>query len=207
MTKHYHAQPQCQAPAHVLFPQMVVIINRYVKDHVEVREPADIKDIGLSPYYGWLVEILIENIHPDTSGGETPEIPRYESSRGPGSTAEVDYWTSREPREVLRSHLNYIVPDTAKWEQAARLLYRSHKLVDAFVKKRRTGFCYSVFVQRADARLYARFYHSTKGQFLQFTLFLKPKAMIRVKKRSEQPQSVGLQPLMQTEAMAGGPIR
>jgi type III restriction enzyme len=140
MTKHYVAQPQCQAPAHVLFPQMVQIISRYVTNHVEVREPADIKDVGLSPYYGWLVEILVENIHPDTSGGETPEIPRYESSRGPGSTAEVDYWTSREPKEVIRSHLNYVVPDTAKWEQAAAYYIDGHELVDAFVKNAGLGF-------------------------------------------------------------------
>ena len=76
MTKHYVGQPQCQAPAHVLFPQIVQIIDRYVRDKVEVRPPADIKDLGLSPYYGWLVEILTESIHPDTSGGETPEICR-----------------------------------------------------------------------------------------------------------------------------------
>ena len=88
--------------SHVLFPQLVQIFERYLKNHVEVRQPADMKDLFLSPYYGWLVEILAENIRPDTSGGETPEIPRYESSRGPGSTADVDYWTSREPREVIR---------------------------------------------------------------------------------------------------------
>lgn len=140
MTKHYVGQPQCQAPAHVLFPQMVQIIDRYIKNHVDVREPADIKDLGLSPYYGWLVEILVENIHPDTSGGETPEIPRYETSRGPGSTAEVDYWTSREPREVIHSHLNYVVPDTAKWEQAAAYYIDTHEFVDAFTKNAGLGF-------------------------------------------------------------------
>lgn len=140
MTKHYVAQPQCQAPAHVLFPQIVQIIDRYLKDHVEVRRPADIKDLGLSPYYGWLVEILVENIHPDTTGGETPEIPLYESSRGPGSTADVDFWTSREPREVIHCHLNYVVPDTAKWEQATAYYIDKHPLVDAFAKNAGLGF-------------------------------------------------------------------
>ena len=140
MTKHYVAQPQCQAPAHVLFPQLVQIIERYLRKHVIVHPPADIKDVGLSPYYGWLVEILSENIHPDTSGGETPEIPLYESSRGPGSTADVDFWTSREPREVIHSHLNYVVPDTAKWEQAAAFYIDRHHAVDAFVKNASLGF-------------------------------------------------------------------
>jgi len=140
LTKHYVAQPQCQAPAHVLFPQLVQIIDRYLKQHVEVRPPADLKDSGLSPYYGWLVEILTENIHPDTTGGETPEIPLYESSRGPGSTEDVDFWTSREPREVVHSHLNYVVPDTAKWEQAAAYYIDGHAAVDAFVKNASLGF-------------------------------------------------------------------
>ena len=140
LTKQYVAQPQSQVPAHVLFPQLVKIIERYLRDHVDVRPPADIKDAGLSPYYGWLVEILTENIRPDTREGETPEIPLYESSRGPGSTADVDYWTSREPREVVHCHLNYVVPDTAKWEQAASYYIDTHPMVDAFVKNAGLGF-------------------------------------------------------------------
>jgi len=140
LTKFYVAQPKCEAPAQVLFPQLMRIVDRYLKERVSVRPPADIKDAGLSPYYGWLVEILTENIHPDTSEGETPEIPLYESSRSAGSTAEVDFWTSREPREVLRSHLNYVVPDTAKWEQAAAYYIDTHPLVDAFVKNAGLGF-------------------------------------------------------------------
>jgi type III restriction enzyme len=140
LTKHYVAQPGCEAPAHVLFPQMVAIIQRYFREKVAVYPPADIKDLELSPYYGWLVEILAENIRPDTAEGETPEIPLYESSRGPGSTAEVDFWTSREVREVVHCHLNYVVPDTAKWEQAAAYYIDRYPAVDAFVKNEGLGF-------------------------------------------------------------------
>jgi type III restriction enzyme len=140
LTRYYVEQPQCQAPAYVLFPQLARIVERYLRDHVEVRTPADIKDVALSPYYPWLVETLTENIHPDTQDGEAPEIPLYESSRGPGTTAEVDFWTSREPREVIHCHLNYVVPDTAKWEQAAAYYIDTHPAVDAFVKNAGLGF-------------------------------------------------------------------
>ena len=145
LTKHYVAQPQCQAPPHVLFPQLMRIVERFLNEHVDVRPPADIKDAGLSPYYGWLVEILTENIHPDTTEGEAPEIPLYESSRGAGSTADVDFWTSREPREVVHSHLNYVVPDTTKWEQAAAYYIDTHPVVNAFVKNAGLGFAIPYF--------------------------------------------------------------
>jgi len=50
---------------------------------------------------------------------EAAGLPCYETRRGTGSTAEVDFWTSRDVREVERSHVNYVVADTAKWEQSA----------------------------------------------------------------------------------------
>ena len=140
LTKNYAAQPSCEAPAHVLFPQIANIVRRYMTEKVKVRAPADIKDLALSPYYGWLVEILSEHIHPDTSAGETPEVPLYEKTRAAGSTGEVDYWTSKDPREVVRCHLNYVVPDTKKWEQQAAYYLDTHPMVDAFVKNAGLGF-------------------------------------------------------------------
>jgi hypothetical protein len=140
LTRDYHAQASCEAPAHALFPQMVAIVQRYLKEKVVVEPPAHIKDLFLAPYYGWLVERLVEGVRPDASEGEAPEIPRYESNRGPGSTAEVDFWTSREPREVVRSHVNYIVPDTLRWEQSAAYYIDRHAAVEAFVKNAGLGF-------------------------------------------------------------------
>ena len=134
------AQPQCTVPSHVLFPQLVKIVSRYLNEKVRVHPPADLKDLFLAPYYGWLVEILLEALRPDTSEGEAPEVPRYESTRGPGSTADVDYWTSREPVEIVRSHVNYVVPDTKRWEQSAAYYIDKHNAVHSFVKNAGLGF-------------------------------------------------------------------
>lgn len=140
LTREYLNQGQCTVPTHVLFPQLASIIGRYLEEKVQVQKPADIKDLFLAPYYGWVVERLLEAIRPDTSQGEAPEIPRYESTRGPGSTADVDFWTSRDVREVIKSHLNYVVADTKQWEQSAAYYIDKHKEVDAFVKNAGLGF-------------------------------------------------------------------
>jgi type III restriction enzyme len=140
LTRDYVRQPGCEAPAHVLFPQLKCIAERYLKERVHPLHPANVLDVFLSPYYGWVVERLVEAIRPDTSQGEAPEIPRYEAHRGPGSTAEVDFWTSRDVREVLRSHLNYVVADTAKWEQSAAYFIDTHPQVQAFAKNAGLGF-------------------------------------------------------------------
>jgi type III restriction enzyme len=140
LTRDYVAQPSCEAPAYILFPQIVAIADRFLKEKVRPLHPAVVLDIFCSPYYGWVIERLIEAIRPDTSQGEAPEVPRYETSRGPGSTAEVDFWTSKDVREAIHCHLNYVVADTKVWEQSATYAIDTHKLVDSFVKNDHLGF-------------------------------------------------------------------
>jgi type III restriction enzyme len=86
------------------------------------------------------VERLGQAIVPDAAAGESPELPRYETRRGAGSTAEVDFWTSRDVREVNRSHINYVVADTKKWEQAATYLIDTNPATAAFAKNAGLGF-------------------------------------------------------------------
>jgi len=140
LTRDYLAQAQCTVPAHVLFPQVGNIVQHYLAQKVRAVEPADIKDAFLAPYYGWVVERLLEAIRPDTSQGEAPEVPRYETNREPGSSADVSFWTSRDVREVIRSHVNYVVADTARWEQSAAYIIDRHPAVECFVKNAGLGF-------------------------------------------------------------------
>jgi type III restriction enzyme len=140
LTKDYTSQARCDVPSHVLFKQLVPIVQRYVDEKVVVLPPADRKDLFLAPYYGWLVEILTENLRPDTASGEAPEVPRYEQNREPGSTADVSFWTSKDVRDVQNCHLNYAVADTLKWEQTATYYIDSHPATDAFVKNAGLGF-------------------------------------------------------------------
>lgn len=72
-------------------------------------------------------------------------MPIYESRREPGSTAEVDFWTSREVRAVVKSHVNYVVADTKQWEQSAAYLIDTNDLVETFVKNAGLGFAIPYF--------------------------------------------------------------
>lgn len=140
LTRDYSSLAGCEVPVHVLFPQIAKLVEKYLKEKVKPIAPANILDVFLSPYYGWVIERLVEAIKPDTSQGEAPEVPRYEANRGPGSTADVDYWTSKDVREVVSSHLNYAVADTKVWEQSATYIIDTHPKVDAFVKNAGLGF-------------------------------------------------------------------
>ena len=145
LTRDYTSQENCELPAHVLFPQLMKIVDRYLNEKVVVQPPADLMDVFLSPYYGWVIERLLQAIRPDTSQGEAPEVPKYERHRKPGSTDEVDFWTSRDVREVDRCHLNYAVADTKRWEQSATYYIDTHHGTAAFVKNAGLGFAIPYF--------------------------------------------------------------
>ncbi len=139
LTRGYASHAEAAAPAHVLFPQVARIVERYLRECVEPLAPAELVDVSLAPYYGWVIERLTEAIRPDDTHGEAHELPRYEANRPPGSTADVEFWTSRQVREVVKSHLNYVVADTRAWEQSAAYFIDTHERVIAFAKNAGLG--------------------------------------------------------------------
>ena len=140
LTTAYCSRPDCLAPPHVLFPQFAAIAMRYLNEKVEPRDPAVPVDAFLSPWYGWMFERIFEAARPEDAAGEPAELPLYERGRGPGSTADVSFLTRREPFPVLKSHVNAVAPDTAKWEQSAAYRLDTHECVRSFVKNAGLGF-------------------------------------------------------------------
>jgi type III restriction enzyme len=140
LTRVYVRRGEGELPPQVLFPQLRGIAERFLREKVIPQAPAERIDVFISPYYGLAIERMIEAIKPDTSAGEAPELPAVEADRPSGTTSDVDFWTSRDVRPVVKSHINYMVADTTQWEQSAAYFIDKHDTVEAFVKNAGLGF-------------------------------------------------------------------
>jgi type III restriction enzyme len=139
LVRRYREQPECTVPPHALFAQVLRIVDRYLREHVKPVHGTHLLDVFLAPYYGWVLERLLEAIRPDASAGEAPELPVYEQNRAAGSTADVEFWTGKDVRPVVKSHLNCVVADTKAWEQQAAYLLDRDPRVAAFAKNDHLG--------------------------------------------------------------------
>lgn len=140
LTRSYSESQGEPLPAQVVFPQLRAIVDRFVREKIEVVKPARLLELFVAPYYSYMLETIREAIRPDTEAGEEAEVPILERSRPAGSTADVSFWTSRDVRAVTKSHVNFVVADTKKWEQVVALHLDTHPIVRSFVKNAGLGF-------------------------------------------------------------------
>jgi type III restriction enzyme len=103
---------------HQLFPQVCRFVNDYAARKVDFRgcHPCE---LGLERYVMVTVERLTDAILPDDMQGEPPLLPVLNRYKPIGSTAEVNFKTTRPCQPTMRSHLNQVVMDTQRWEQSA----------------------------------------------------------------------------------------
>ncbi len=103
---------------HQLFPQVYCYVEEYISRQVDFRgcHPCE---LGLRTYVERIVERLTDAIEPNEEKGEPPLLPILNRHKPIGSTAEVDFKTTRPCVGTTKSHLNQVVLDTQTWEQSA----------------------------------------------------------------------------------------
>lgn len=138
--RRFTAGREPRVAAHVLFPQVLVAVTGFLREKVQPQGRADRRDLFLEPNWTRALDSLLGAIVPDETRGEVPELPVYERHRGPGSTAAVDFWTSRNVWATEKSHVSAVVADTEKWEQSAALEIETSEHIRCFVKNDHLGF-------------------------------------------------------------------
>lgn len=103
---------------HLLFPQVLNIVWRYLEERVIVTEDAVLEEIALLKYKQRIIERLIEAIEPDIETGEPPILPIIERFRPIGSTSEVLFRTVRPCVGTTKSHISHVVLDAPVWEHS-----------------------------------------------------------------------------------------
>lgn len=102
---------------HQLFPQVLRFVHAYVARKIDFRG-AHPCELGLDVYVNRIVSRLLDTIEPDETQGEPPQVPILNRYKPIGTTADVNFMTTRPTHGTQRSHVNQIVLDSS-WEKSA----------------------------------------------------------------------------------------
>lgn len=125
-----------------LTPQLRKIVEEYVKEYVVLKDRMVIGYLSVGSYFtGALTKIqqaiITENIESQTDKKLLPILAPYDTL---GSTRYVDFLTTKEVRETVKSHINYVVADTEEWEQGVAKKLEQMSEVLSYVKNQNLGF-------------------------------------------------------------------
>lgn len=125
-----------------LTPNLRKIAEEYVKNHVVLKDRMVIGYLSVGEYFsGALTKIqqaiIVENLEHQKDKRLLPILAPYDTL---GSTRYVDFLTTKEVRETVKSHINYVVADTEEWEQGVAKKLEQMPEVLAYVKNQNLGF-------------------------------------------------------------------
>ena len=129
-------------PTHVLFPQLLQQVTRFLGEKVECRGCRRVQDIAINPYFGHALAALraamysVDESSVDEAGAST-EHPIVVGTR---STRTVDFHTAKPISPVQKCHLNAGVLDTHPAGQQPASVLDTHPRVTRWVKNERLGF-------------------------------------------------------------------
>lgn len=142
-------------PTLQLFPKVLSAAQRFLTDRSKLilkgdAQPCDVLAAG--EYMQAAVWTLYQAIKQGAEQRlkELPIIPRGASGRG--STAFVDFHSTKPTYPVNKCHLNAMVADTKQWEQSAGFALDIHPAVLRWVKNDHLGFVIPYRKQALSAR-------------------------------------------------------
>lgn len=104
--------------------------------------------------------------------------------RRPGSTGDVDYTTRKEPMQVIKSHLNFVVADS-RWERIAASTLEEHEMVEAFAKNNGLGFTIPYFDRGTPHDYLPDFVVKIKGRNQYLLLEIKGRSTVQTEAKSD----------------------
>src|SRR6266699_1743772 len=125
-----------------LTPQLRRITEEYVNNYVVLKDRMVIGYLSVGEYFsGALTKIqqgiVTENLEHQKEKRLLPILAPYDTL---GSTRYVDFLTTKEVRETIKSHVNYVVADTQEWEQGVAKKLEQMPEVLTYVKNQNLGF-------------------------------------------------------------------
>ena len=124
---------------HRLFPQVFRLVDRYIETKVDRRDDVNPCELGLQKYVELIVSRLMTAILPDDTQGEIPLLPILNRYKPVGTSAAVDFFTTRSCHGTERSQVNLVVLDTQRWERSACFYLESSDAVKYYVRNDHLG--------------------------------------------------------------------
>lgn len=119
-----------------LFPQLKRIVEDYIQKYVILKDRMVIGYLSVGEYFAGAITkiqqgIIAKNLESQNDKKLLPILASYDTI---GSTRYVDFLTTKEVRETIKSHINYVVADTQEWEQGVAKKLEQMPEVLAYVK-------------------------------------------------------------------------
>lgn len=134
---------------HQLFPQVLHFVEQYVSRKVDFRS-ADPRELGLEKYASRIVGLLCDAIVPDDAEGEVPLLPVLNRYKPFGTSAEVDFTTTRPCQGTQKSQVNQVVLDNQTWESSSAFRIEQSDAVTKYVRNDHLGLLISYEYQGVD---------------------------------------------------------
>lgn len=139
LTRQWHELYGGSIPTHRLFPQMLNTAMKFLDTRVECINGGAKQDVKINPYFDRAIRMLTDVMSAVSKEGEDAEVAIIASgAAGIRSTQSVDFYTGKEPHDVVRCHLNAAIYDS-DWERQAAEILDAHERVRAWVKNDRLG--------------------------------------------------------------------